>query len=1131
MHHHQPLLTLLLTALLTSAAGQGIAQSDVTVSLQERAQFWRSLGRADLARQALQKSLRTTPDNPQSLALLAFVSLDLDERQQAMELSRQLQQRHSESPYAAALGQMLEITGDKRTQLGQARLMASTGRREEALRLYQALFAGSPHPSPLALEYWQLLGREPVYREEALQGLQILNRTYPGNLRYKMALARHLARRKPPPLQSIETFIELSQYSQLQREAQSAWRNAVLALDAVPDALPKLRRYLQQDPKDSVVAEQIRTIETAAIAKRKRDDDPVYIGLQRGLTRMEAGDLAAAEPLITTAVRKWPRQADIAGSMGRLRLKQARYQQAASWFQKALAIDDAGKWRSLLQTATYWGLIKRAKSAQGNEQLPQAEKMLREALRLDPQEAYGTSLLAQLRSLRGDTNEAERLYQRALDIDPQNSTALRGLANLYAENDRLDAAFALLDSRKLALGDSWASLQASLLHRRADQQHHGGDADAAIATLHRAINLEPDNPWLRFDLARLLLGKQEEQQAIELFERGLELAPQDPQMRYAYALLLSRLDRDTEALQQLAALPQARLSKSMRQYRNRLQQNHQLQQARTLAEQAQQQQAKKILRQLQQQFKDDPGVLLEIAETWSAIDAPQSARQLLLQLERSTDLSTEQQYRRRQLELAATISHADALTAAGEPHQALELLTETRQRLGAEPKLLRRMARLHSRTGDYDTALSHYKVLAGIALALPGSQGEDAQWLHWSRINADANLRDEVADLLQSRSPKILAGLHLRSRDASDGLSSLESYETPLEMQWPLRGGNLFAHVSPVRLDAGRLDLGKKRTRRLQGTGALCLENCVRTSIPQVEHGTSFAIGYRGEGWRADLGSSPLGFPVSHLLGGIEVEGDLFDIGWRLGLSQRPVTSTLLSYAGMKDAQSGKIWGSVVATGAHLGLSWDQGGSYGIWGTLGAHRLHGERVADNLRLRALGGVYWRLLDKEDYQLRGGFNLMTWRFDKNLEEFTFGHGGYYSPQSYASLSLPVSFYGRKGRWSWELRASVSYSHSRIERSPYYPNDPDLQAKAEQFAPVTGITPFYEGSSGPGTGYKLGGTVEYRVNPYLHLGARMEIERADFYAPNNFALYFRYSARPRLKPMPLYPQPTITYPEFD
>lgn len=1133
----RPLLTLLLIATLTTPVSGGMAQTNAADSLQERAQFWRSLGRADLARQSLQKTLRTAPDDPQSQALMAFVHLDLEQRNQAGEILKKLRKIHPDSHYTAALGQMLEATGDKRSQLRQARLMASAGRREEALRLYRELFTGSPFPSPLALEYWKLLAQESSHWEEALKGLKELSRTYPGNLRYRMALARHLARSTRSPQQSIETFIELSQYAQFRREAQSAWRNAVLALDDAPASLPALRRYLEQDPTDSVVRERIQAIETAMVVKRQHDSDPVRIGLLRGLALMEQGNLPSAEPLLAAAVHKWPKQVEAAGAMGRLRLKQARYREATSWFQKALLLepDNAGKWRSLIQTATYWGLIKRVKAARDQEQLPQAETLLRKAVRLDPQEAYGAALLAQVRAQRGDNGEAERLYRQALAIDSHSGSALRGLTNLYADTGRLDDAFALLDglepSQKQALGDSYASLRASLLRQRAEQLSHSGDTVAATAALHRAISLEPSNPWLRFDLAHLLLNEKQEQHAIDLFEQGLALAPQDPQMRYAYALLLSRLERDADALQQLSSLPEARLSKNMRQYRNKLQRNLQLQQARTLARKGQREEAEKTLQQLQERFDKDPDTLLDIAEAWNAIDAPKRALGLLLRLGKRTELTPEQEEKRRRLELAAVLEQADALYAEGAPRQALALLNETRARLGPDPQLLRRMARLHSGIGDHTAALSHYRALAAAEQALPDSQNDDEQWLRWSQVNTDAGLRDEVADLLQRQSPKVLGGLHLGNRNATEGLSSLESYEVPLEVQWPFRGGSLFAHISPVRLDAGRLDLSNEHTRQHHGTGLLCLQDCVTTPLSQVERGTSFAIGFRGNGWRADLGSSPQGFLVSHLLGGIEIDGDLFDVGYRLGLSQRPVTSNLLSYAGMQDAQSGKVWGGVVATGVHLGLSWDRGGPYGIWGSLGAHQLHGERVADNLRLRALGGIYWRLKNEEDYQVRGGLNLMTWHFDKNLEEFTFGHGGYYSPQSYLSLSLPVSFYGRKDRWSWELRASVSYSHSRIERSPYYPNDPDLQAEAERLEPITNTSPFYEGDSSSGSGYTLSGAMEYRLNPYLHLGARLWIERADYYTPDRLTLYFRYSARPHLEPMPLYPQPTITYPEFD
>ncbi|WP_457668261.1 cellulose synthase subunit BcsC-related outer membrane protein [Thiolapillus sp.] len=1128
---------ILAAVLLASVAGSGFAAGNPADTLLQQAEFWRSLGRNDLALQALQKGLRVTPDDPAGLALMAFTKLDLGQREEAEELFRQLKKRHPQSEQTAALEQVLEITGLKRKVLREARLLARAGRQGEALQLFRELFQPSPLPSPLALEYWNLLGQQPASWEAARQGLQTLIRAYPGNLRYRMAWARHLARVDPPPQESIDTFIELTRYSQLRREAMSGWRNAVLGLDRVPASLPALRAYLQQDPGDSRVAERIKTIETKPDSSPSREEPPLPETLRKGIALLDDGDLAAAEPLLKTSVAKWPRQARAAGAMGHLRLKQARYREAVSWLQKTIALEPehAGKWRSLLQTAEYWGLIQRGKAALANKDLQQAQTLLSKAVKSDPQGAYGITLLAETRLRQGDVHDAERLYRKALAIDPLSNSAMRGLVNLYADNEGLDEAFSFLDdlnaSQRQELGDAYPVLRAALLRKRADRQSADGNGKAAMDTLQQAVTLDPRNPWLRFDLAHLLLDAGQDQQGMALFEEGIALAPQDPQMRYAYALLLSRLDRDAEALQQMQVLPADELSANMRQYRKRLQGNLQLQQVKRLAERLEQQGAAEVLRQMQEQFRADPDMLLRIAAVWQDIDRPGESLRLLRDLEEGKDLDTKQRQRRRELEIAAVLDQAGKRVADGEIEAALELLMQARERLGAEPKLVRRMAQLQGRAGNYDAALSSYRTLVAKDMALPKSQSEDRQWLRWAHTTSDSKLRDEVGELLQRESPAVLSGLHLGFRDATEGLSSLASREVPLEGQWPLYGGRLFAHVAPIRLDAGKLDLSNPRTRSLYGTGALCLEDCVTTPLSQVERGTGLALGYLGNGWRADLGASPLRFSVSNLLGGVEIDGDLGELGWTLGLSQRPVTSTMLSYSGMKDAETGKIWGGVVATGLHLGLSWDQGGPYGIWGSLGAHDLHGKNVPDNLRLRALGGIYWRLHDEEDSQLRGGLNLMTWRFDKNLEEFTFGHGGYYSPQAYVSVSLPVSYYGRKDRWSWEVRGSVSYSYSRIDDSPFFPNDPALQAEAERLEGVTGITPYYEGDSGGGSGYSFSGAVEYRVNPYLHLGASMSIERSDFYTPNHFAVYFKYSARPHLDRMPLFPHPTTLYSDFD
>ena len=41
------------------------------------------------------------------------------------------------------------------------------------------------------------------------------------------------------------------------------------------------------------------------------------------------------------------------------------------------------------------------------------------------------------------------------------------------------------------------------------------------------------------------------------------------------------------------------------------------------------------------------------------------------------------------------------------------------------------------------------------------------------------------------------------------------------------------------------------------------------------------------------------------------------------------------------------------------------------------------------------------------------NLTAIGYSKNLRYYTFGHGGYFSPQRYFSLSLPVEWSGRSG----------------------------------------------------------------------------------------------------------------------
>jgi tetratricopeptide (TPR) repeat protein len=69
---------------------------------------------------------------------------------------------------------------------------------------------------------------------------------------------------------------------------------------------------------------------------------------------------------------------------------------------------------------------------------------------------------------------------------------------------------------------------ASTLVEQAHRQAAGGDTVAATATLERALRIEPDNPLLWLELARVRLSENNPAQADAMGQKALALATGDP---------------------------------------------------------------------------------------------------------------------------------------------------------------------------------------------------------------------------------------------------------------------------------------------------------------------------------------------------------------------------------------------------------------------------------------------------------------------------------------------------------------------------------------------------------------------------------------------------------------------------
>ena len=84
-------------------------------------------------------------------------------------------------------------------------------------------------------------------------------------------------------------------------------------------------------------------------------------------------------------------------------------------------------------------------------------------------------------------------------------------------------------------------------------------------------------------------------------------------------------------------------------------------------------------------------------------------------------------------------------------------------------------------------------------------------------------------------------------------------------------------------------------------------------------------------------------------------------------------------------------------------------------------------------------------------------------------------------------------------------------------------PDWQAAAEAQAG----NPSYGGGRGRGLGYSLAAAAEYQLDHRWVLGARLEVEKSDFYQPRRALLYLRYTPKGRSTVLPL-PVDSVSHP---
>ncbi len=1132
------------------------APSAAQQQLFDQLRMGESSKRDDLVSQSLYRLELIAPNDPEVIAARIRQLLRQGDTAGAQAQLKRLQQAAPDSKaYLESQNSMKLAAPDGRQQLQQARLLATTGHTDEAIAAYQKLFNGNPPQGDIAVEYWLAVAKSPARRTEAVKQLQALNARSPGNNALRASLAQLLFQDN----RRDEGFTVLEQMSRSNAgrlQASDIWYNKINNLPPSAASVTALQRYLAVFSEgDSVDAAKARLADQQA-----KLADPTFRNKAEGLALVDAGQGATAVAPLKAAIAKDQRDADLVGALGVAYSRQGNRAGAVAQLQKALQIDpnndSHSQWESLLKTNRYWLLIDQGDRALKANNTANARHRYQQARSVDNTDSYAVLGLGDVAVAEKDDRGAEAYYQQALRMDSGNSNAIRGLANVYRRQSP-ERASQFISSLNARQRNSIDDIERSLLDERLEQQASVLEAkgrwfEAAILQ-QRRLQQDPGNVWITYRLAKDYAGAGKISQGDAQFSQLLSRKPGDADATYAWALYLSGTNRDEQALAKVNALPKSQWNSNIHELADRIQANKVLDDANRLRDAGQEPQAIALLAQQPAsdridltladwagQRKDYDGAL-GLYQKVLARD-PQNDDALLGRVEtniargdKATAKAELAQHNQLQTSAQPSLGTerriANAHTALGETQQAQQIWDGILPKVKTQPPSMesalvyRDAARFQTATGQPQQALGTYGDAMVASGVTPSKPQDNDSFTRATRNNPKDDwlkrgVRSDAADLYRQQDVEVTLAHDYWGSSGTPGYSDLKAHTTMLQVDAPLSDGTMFFRSDMVNMDEGSFGDG-----RYDDKWATCYAHTCSGSNKQRANGASIAAGWRNDTWDMDLGTTPIGFDVVDVVGSLAYSSDIGPFGYTVDAHRRPISSSMLSFAGQRDPNTNTTWGGVRASGAGLSLSYDKGEANGVWSSLSADQLTGKNVTDNWRVRWMTGYYYKVVNENDRRVTVGLTNMLWHYDKDLSGYTLGQGGYYSPQQYVSFALPVNWRQRTENWSWELGGSVSWSHSKNNQEPRYP--------ISNLIPDSGYADKYDsesGSSSSGVGYTARALVERRVTSNWFVGAGVDIQQAKDYTPSHGFVYVRYSAAGWQGDMDMPLRPLVPYADW-
>ena len=1157
------LLSISLSIALIPQANAAPAAPSAQQQLLEQVRLGEATRREELVRQSLYRLELMDPDDPETIAArLRYLLRQGDTAGAQKQLDRLTQLAPDSDAMKASRTAMQLSTTEGRQALQQARLLATTGHEQEALAAYEALFKGKPPENELAAEYWSLVGRVPARRDQAISQLQTLSERLPGNGTVQTALAQQLFASG----RNDDAFAVLQQMSRSgtnRNAAADIWYQQVKNIPISDASVQALQRFLTVFTE----GESVAAARTQLAEQQRQLADPAFRARAEGLAAVDAGQGGRAINELQQAVKADGNDSEAIGALGLAYSQRGDRARAVTQLQKAIATapdsPNRGTWESMLQVNRYWLLIEQGDAALKANNPQQAARYFEQARALDSTDSYAVLGLGDVAAAQQDPAAAERYYLQALRIDSGNNNAVRGLANIYrAQSPEKAEAYirSLPASQRRSIDDIERSLVNARLEQQATALEGQGRWAEAAAVQRQRLAATPGDVWITYRLASDLLSAGQRSEADAQMRALARQKPQDPEQVYATGLYLSGNNQARAALAHISALPRERWTDNIRELDDRLRANELLASASALRDSGKEAEAEMLLKKQPPSTRieltladwaqqrgdystaiahynsvlskeaDNPDARLGLTEVYLASGDKAAAGEALQKVAVNKTAQEPSLNTQRRVALVQA--------GLGNEAEAREIFARIMPQAGAQPPsmdtalVLRDAARFQAQQGEPQQALETWKaamVAAGIAPTKPQDNRTFTMLMRndpqddWLR----RGIRSDAAERYKQQDVNVMLQHDYWGSSGTGGYSDLKAHTTMLHADAPLADGRMFFRTDMVNMDVGSFS----STTPQWGTSNATPHAAGRH--PHSAHGASLAVGWKNDTWSGDIGTTPLGFDVVDVVGGLSYSSDIGPLGYTLSAQRRPISSSLLAFGGQRDINTGTTWGGVRATGAAVGVSYDKGEAHGVWASLGGDNITGKNVADNWRVRWMTGYYYKLINEDNERLTIGANNMIWHYQKDLSGYTLGQGGYYSPQEYVSFSLPVNWRKRTADWSWELGGSVSWSHSRSKDGMRYPIQSLIPRDRNQL-PNQGRFPDIDapvkGGSSSGTGYTARAVVERRLTDNWSIGAGIDIQQAKDYTPSHALIFVRYSQAGWQGDMNLPPQPLMPYADW-